>query len=76
MCEPMRNVSKVLLNLFFSNFEISELQEVETLTLSSVIANVGGALGVFLGASVITIIELFVFLSLSVVYTLRHVFRV
>ncbi len=60
--EPTHNVSLVYLNLFFNKFEITEMREVETLTLSSVIANVGGALGVFLGASAITLIELFMFI--------------
>ncbi len=60
--ELVPNVSTVTLNLFFNKFEITEMREVETLTLSSVIANVGGALGVFLGASAITLIELFMFI--------------
>ncbi len=37
------------------------VREISTFTFASVLANVGGAMGVFLGASLISLAEIFIF---------------
>ncbi len=50
-----------VVQVHFSHFLVISMTQVETLTLVSVIGNIGGVMGVFIGASLITCVELLVF---------------
>ncbi len=54
-------VSPVYLHIFFKQFQVTVIQEIGTLTFASVIGSIGGAMGAFLGASLITVTEFIVF---------------
>ncbi len=53
----------ILLQIRFESFQITVTEEVTTVTIASVLANVGGAMGVFIGASLISLVELCGFLA-------------
>ncbi len=57
------NKSHILLRVFFESFDVTVTEEIITVTFASVLANVGGAMGVFIGASVISLVELLGFLA-------------
>ncbi len=48
--------------IFFSNFRETRIIQVPAMTVGSVMSSIGGAMGVCLGASLITLIELLLFL--------------
>ncbi len=55
-----KDVEPSLLHVYFDDFHVTFLREISTITLASVLANVGGAMGVFLGASLISLVEIFI----------------
>ncbi len=52
------NNSHIMLQILFESFDITVTEEIITVTIPSVLANVGGAMGVFIGASMISLVEL------------------
>ncbi len=61
--EEKSNKSPIVLRVFFESFDVTVTEEVITVTAASVLANVGGAMGVFIGASMISMVELLSFLA-------------
>ncbi len=61
--EEKGNKSHILLRVFFESFDVTVTEEIVTVTIASVLANVGGAMGVFIGASMISLVELLSFLA-------------
>ncbi len=60
--EEKSNKSHILLGVIFESFDVTVTEEIITVTAASVLANVGGAMGVFIGASMISMVELLSFL--------------
>ncbi len=56
-----KDVVPSVLHVYFDDFHVTIVREIDTITLASVLANVGGAMGVFLGASLISVVEIFIF---------------
>ncbi len=50
-------------HLYFEQFEQTTYAQVSTVTLDSVVGEIGGSMGIFLGASFVTCIELILFLA-------------
>ncbi len=50
-----------VVNMGFNDFQGTFVTEMQTMTMVSVIGNLGGVMGVFLGVSLITVFELFSF---------------
>ncbi len=50
-------------HLYFEQFEETTYTQVSTVTFDSVVGEIGGSIGVFMGASFITCIELILFLA-------------
>ncbi len=59
-------------HISFSKFRETRIVEVAAMTLDSVTSNIGGAMGVCLGASLITLTELLVFLCQFCLNTVRQ----
>ncbi len=55
--------SQIHLTVYFESFDITVIEEIVSVTVASVLANVGGAMGVFIGASIISLVELLGFMS-------------
>ncbi len=47
-----------LISIYYDSFEITVTREINTMTFASVLANVGGAMGVFIGASLMSLVEI------------------
>lgn len=52
---------KIFIDLRFTKFDVTRISEVDTVTANSVLANIGGAMGIFLGASLVTLVEFVAF---------------
>ncbi|CAH1785144.1 unnamed protein product [Owenia fusiformis] len=65
--EVRANVLRV--NVYFKNLEMKYTIQEEGFPLVSMISEIGGVLGIFIGVSIITILELFVFCS-GIIYAL------
>ncbi len=46
------------ISVYYDSFEIIVTREINTMTFASVLANVGGAMGVFVGASLMSLVEI------------------
>ncbi len=55
-----KDVAPSILHVYFDDFHVTVVREINTITFASVLANVGGAMGVFLGASLISLVEIFI----------------
>lgn len=51
----------ILLDIYYSRMEYTLLKEVEIYSVPSLISNVGGAVGLYLGASLMTFLQLFLY---------------
>ena len=60
----------VYLNVFYPYMRYTEIYELPKVTLADLFANIGGSMGIFLGFSVFSIIELCELLVLIVYHTL------
>ena len=58
------------MNVYFSSLQYTKTEQVPTFTLDELVANLGGLLGLLLGASILTMIELFEYLAIAF-YSLR-----
>jgi hypothetical protein len=47
------------LNIYYSEFKYTEIAELEKTSLIDLICNIGGTLGLFLGASLLSLVEIF-----------------
>lgn len=61
----------MVLEVLFSSMQTSEIKEIITYTSENLLADIGGVLGLFLGASLFTIMEFFQFILYSI---LKHCF--
>ncbi len=71
---PREGASPVFLHIFLNQFVVTVVEEISTVTFVSVVANIGGAMGAFLGASLITVAEFIVF-ALCYIQKQSTVFR-
>lgn len=61
-----------VVTIYFRVYEVSTLMRSEVYTMSNFLAICGGLLGLFLGVSVLSIIEFFYFSTLRLYLTLRQ----
>ncbi len=57
-----KGVRYIQFHIYFSKFTTTTYKQMPAITLSSLVGSIGGSMGIFLGASVITCIELVAFL--------------
>ncbi len=55
-------VRRIEFNVYFEQFEETAYTQVSTVTFDSVVGEIGGSMGMFLGASFVTCVELILFL--------------
>ncbi len=53
-----RPVSLVIADVYFSDIEYADIQQAPAMTLENFVSNIGGAMGLWTGASIITWIHL------------------
>ncbi len=56
-----RSVSLVIADVYFSNIEYLDIKQIPAMTLENFVSNIGGAMGLWTGASIVTLIHLVYF---------------
>uniref|UniRef100_K1S523 Amiloride-sensitive cation channel 2, neuronal n=1 Tax=Magallana gigas TaxID=29159 RepID=K1S523_MAGGI len=63
------------LRFFYETFVVESVEQVSKIELSSVLGNVGGYLGIFLGASILTLTEWIEFFALALYVLIKRMLR-
>ena len=59
--------SSLLLNVFYTSKEYTEIREIPKISTMDLVSNLGGVVGIFLGLSIFTLIEI-IELILSIIF--------
>ncbi len=66
---------KILLNLFFDSVSYFDYEESPSISVYNLISNIGGAIGLLLGMSLLSIFEILEMVILSIYLIIRHKYR-